>query len=96
MDSCDLDGRAMATRKEFHTHLAKVCGFPDHYGANMDALVDALEDLLTARGSPLLLLRVRNWETFAEAAPDQALALLQALADVNARQSGMRVALAPA
>ncbi|HHT15653.1 MAG: barstar family protein [Christensenellales bacterium] len=40
-----LDGRKMDSRQESHQYLQKTLGFPDHYGGNLDALMDCLREM---------------------------------------------------
>lgn len=40
-----LDAACMAQRQEAHAYLAQQLGFPEHYGRNLDALSDCLEEL---------------------------------------------------
>ncbi len=41
-----LDGRAMNNKAGLHLHLKEQFGFASHYGGNLDALWDCLEDFL--------------------------------------------------
>lgn len=43
-----LDGRKMVSREETHQYLKEVFAFPEHYGANLDALHDCLSELQDA------------------------------------------------
>ncbi len=45
MDYYVLDGSRMTDRADAHAHIARVLGFPDWYGANLDALWDLLTEL---------------------------------------------------
>ncbi|MBP5166490.1 MAG: barstar family protein [Oscillospiraceae bacterium] len=40
-----LDCRRMTDKAEAHAHIKSVLGFPEHYGANLDALHDCLGEL---------------------------------------------------
>ena len=44
MKTIRLDGRAMTDRNAAHAHIKKQMGFPDYYGANLDALWDLLTE----------------------------------------------------
>lgn len=71
-----LDLREIASPEEAHRRLAHALSFPDYYGGNLDALYD----VLTAWGRPLVLsLRLprsgdmaaygqRMWRVFRDAA----------------------------
>ncbi|MEZ4401121.1 MAG: HutD family protein [Kofleriaceae bacterium] len=99
-----VDGAAMTTWPDAHAELARVLGFPDFYGANLDALIDCLTYLdepdagmsrVHVRPGGVLVLSVRN----APALPTELYAgLADALAFVNFRRidsgSGPVVALA--
>lgn len=45
MDYCVLEGSRMTDRADAHAHIAEVLGFPEWYGANLDALWDQLTEL---------------------------------------------------
>ena len=49
MRTVELDGRKMDTRALAHRHIAAALGFPDYYGANLDALHDCLGDMPPTR-----------------------------------------------
>jgi len=61
-----LDGRSMTTRAAAHDELARVLGFPAHYGRNLDALYDFLTEygprlrivFENAKGAPASLKRL--------------------------------------
>ena len=40
-----LNIERMQTRQALHQYLAESLGFPDYYGANLDALFDCLTDI---------------------------------------------------
>ena len=40
-----MDGGRWSTDKDFHEDARRVLGFPDYYGANLDAFNDCLGDL---------------------------------------------------
>lgn len=40
-----LDGRRMTDKVSAHAHLQEKLGFPDYYGANLDALYDCLTEI---------------------------------------------------
>lgn len=66
--------------------LGQLLGFPNHFGANFDALYDCLSDpsVLTAAGSLLIIEQPQNWD---EEIRDTLIAVLQAAAD-EAREQG--------
>ena len=40
-----IDGRRLTNLPAMHVELARAFGFPDYYGANLDALLDCLSSL---------------------------------------------------
>lgn len=40
-----LDGRRMKSQEGAHAYIKRKCGFPEWYGANLDALYDCLTDM---------------------------------------------------
>lgn len=52
----ELDGRKMDNRAKTHAYLKKILGFPEYYGANLDALHDCLSELYDVR----IILRYRD------------------------------------
>ena len=71
-----LNGREMTTHETAHDHLAKQLLSPAYYGRNLDALYD----LLTEKGSGMLLVLEHSGEMTAALGPygDQ---LIQTLLD---------------
>jgi len=79
----------------FHDEFARIFGFPDFYGRNMDAWIDCMtslddpEDGLSqihcARGS-VLTLELDNVEKFKKKSPKQYAALIECSAFVNWRR----------
>ena len=67
-----------------HNDFARAFAFPDHYGRNLDALVDCLRDV--AEVSPArdvgLVIVVRGFARFQQALPATASALLSILDDL--------------
>ncbi|MEO9324691.1 barstar family protein [Nocardioides sp. C4-1] len=59
-----LDGVAVGSVPELHAALSAALDFPDHYGANLDALVDCLRDV-----DPATVLLWDAWAPFARAEP---------------------------
>lgn len=49
-----LEGKKMTTREETHAYLAKTMGFPEYYGANLDALADCLSEI--PKGTTVILI----------------------------------------
>ena len=61
-----VDGWGTETEAEFLARIGDTLGFPDYYGANLDALGDCLNDLT----DPVVLLW-DGWATRPRAAPDR-------------------------
>lgn len=49
-----IDCRLFSTREAAHAYIADTLGFPEHYGANLDALFDCLAEL--KKGTRIALL----------------------------------------
>ncbi len=60
-----VDGVALESKKEVLRAVGVALSFPDHYGANLDALRDCLRDL----GAPTVLLW-EGWGSLARAEPE--------------------------
>jgi hypothetical protein len=77
----------------FHTQSAKVFGFPDFYGRNMNAWIDCLTYLpegdgmsqFTLAPSEQLFIRLTNFKIFSQGQTEICLALLECAAFVNQR-----------
>lgn len=77
----ELDGCQIRDRASVHAHLKIQLGFPECYGKNLDALYD----LLTERGTPLII-RLRNQDTMEDALgvyADLLISTLQQAAEEN-------------
>jgi len=79
----------------FHAVFAEVLGFPDFYGANMDAWIDCMtyaddpEAQMIARGvqpGELLTLQIEEASDFGARCPEQFKALVECTAFVNYRR----------
>jgi RNAse (barnase) inhibitor barstar len=71
-----VDGWTGGTEADLHSALAATLGFPDWYGANLDALWDCLTDL----AEPTVLLW-DGWGPLARSAPERFAKLLRVLHD---------------
>ena len=67
-----VDGWEQQSRSEFLTAVGAALGFPDWYGANLDALEECLGDLAV---NPVVLLW-DGWATLARAEPETFAAVL--------------------
>lgn len=71
-----VDGAGLEDRGAVLRAIGRTLGFPDHYGANLDALHDCLRDLT---GPTVLLWEA--WSGFARAEPDEFTRLVLVLGD---------------
>jgi hypothetical protein len=93
MATAILDTSAIVDWDTFHAASRAAFGFPDFYGNNIDAWIDCLTYLdlddgmskFALAAGETLTIEVRDAEAFAERAPEQALALMEATAFVNRR-----------
>jgi hypothetical protein len=89
-----LDGTAITDWRTFHEQCAKVFGFPDFYGGNMDAWIDCLTYVREGDGMSRyvlgpdepLIVEVCGTESLNERVPDVVDALVECAAAVNLRQ----------
>jgi hypothetical protein len=81
--------------QSFHEEFARVFGFPDFYGKNMNAWIDCLTSLdvpedgmssIHCEPGSVLTLELANVKQFADRCPDQYKALLEGTAFVNWRR----------
>lgn len=79
----------------FHEEFARVFGFPDFYGKNMDAWIDCMTSLdapeagmsyVHCEPGTVLTLELENVEAFANLCPEQYKALIECSAFVNWRR----------
>ena len=79
----------------FHEVFAEAFGFPDFYGANMDAWIDCMSYAdepegqmmaIAVRPGELLTLQIDNASDFAARCPEQFKALVECTAFVNYRR----------
>lgn len=90
-----VDGDLITDWESFHSLFARLLGFPDFYGRNMNAWIDCMSDLddpnsgmtkVTLVPGEILILQVENVTQFKLRCPEICLALLEGLAFVNARR----------
>ncbi len=83
---------AICDWKSFHAAFARVMGFPDFYGANMDAWIDCMSDLrdpqygmtsIHVGADELLELEVVDSGDFISRQPEQFSALVECTAFIN-------------
>jgi hypothetical protein len=94
MATVRLDGRRMFDRRGFHAESAAIFKFPDFYGNNMDAWIDALSYLRDADGNiagialaeeETLVIEVCHSADLRHAAPEMREMLEDVVAAVNER-----------
>jgi RNAse (barnase) inhibitor barstar len=99
-----LDGGELRTWDGFHDAFAREFRFFGEYGRNLDAWVDCMSSLdesdFGLTDDELLVLQIRDYEDFADAAGEIAAALVSCSAAVNRRYEELdgrpRIALVPA
>jgi hypothetical protein len=93
MASVTLETNAIHDFESFHSHCAKVFGFPSFYGRNMNAWIDCLSYLpdgdgmssFTLQDGEQLFVHVPEFEAFSRRAPEVSRALIECTAFVNRR-----------
>jgi RNAse (barnase) inhibitor barstar len=90
-----LDCQAIRDWPSFHGEFARVFGFPDFYGQNMNAWIDCMTSLdapddgmsvIHCEPGSVLTLELKNVQQFAERCPEQYKALIECAAFVNWRR----------
>ena len=90
-----LDCKNIRDWNSFHEEFARVFGFPDFYGKNMDAWIDCMTSLdapedgmsnVHCEPGTVLTLELENIEPFANRCPEQHKALIECSAFVNWRR----------
>ncbi len=88
-----------ADREETYDRFVEALGFPDHFGRNLDALMDSLRDVADRHDAPWTLV----WRPDRHAAPDPQLGdpatgtdpgILGVLADLEQEHDGLSVVVA--
>ena len=83
-DIHDLDAGPWTSAGDAHAAIKHALGFPDHYGANLAALIDSLADLrIEGEGGAALV--IRHFDSFARREPAFATALLEAIESTSRR-----------
>ncbi len=94
MATIRLETGRITDASSFHRTFEELLGFPDHYGANMDAWIDCMSSLdepgggstwLTLAPGELLTLHVLDAEGFRTRLPDLFADLVDCTAFVNRR-----------
>jgi RNAse (barnase) inhibitor barstar len=90
-----IDTSLIDNWEDFHTIFAKVMGFPDFYGRNMNAWIDCMtyiddpDDTMTTIHAPVngvLVLNLEWMSTFRKRCPEIAKAIEECSAFVNHRR----------
>ncbi len=91
MPTVTLDTKAINDWDSFHTVCREAFGFPEFYGRNGNAFIDCLSYLdggmtrFALKAGETLIVELPDADEFAKRAPEQAMALLGWIGDVNAR-----------
>ncbi len=90
----EVDGKRLTSRQGFHEEFARVFGFPEFYGANMDAWIDCMgylddpkagmTNVVVAKGK-VATIWVKNYEFFKQNASGTWHDLIECTAFVNFR-----------
>jgi RNAse (barnase) inhibitor barstar len=80
-----VDGKNLATWKDFHSFFEKAFEFPDYYGRNMDAWNDCMSDYCHSRG--LVSLHIDNAGEFKALNPEAFASLVECSAFINWRST---------
>lgn len=80
-----LDLSGVTDKAGLMTACADALRLPDWFGANWDALADCLDDLEWWPADRGRLILVRDWQTYAQARPDEWSILQEVFADAAAR-----------
>jgi hypothetical protein len=99
-----IDGCRIRDRRSFHDEFARVMGFPNFYGRNMDAWIDCMTYLdeddgmrsITIQPGEVLTLQIDHYRDLRARCPELAMELLECAAFVNFRriEQGERPVLA--
>lgn len=97
MPTAVIDAAAIHDWDTFHAASKAAFGFPDFYGRNMDACIACLTYIADGDGmsrfhlaeGETLTIEVSGADNLAARCPDQALALMSAVAAVDQRQREM-------
>lgn len=89
-----IDASRISNEESFHDEFARMFGFPDFYGRNMNAWVDCLTSLdeedgmrsITIYQGQVLTLQIDHYKDFKTRCPDLADALVECAAFVNWRR----------
>jgi len=93
-----LDTRRIVDKSSFHATFADLMGFPDFYGANMDAWIDCMSSFRDGEANitqvhlgsdERLLIEVTDTEGFRARLPDVFNDLVKCTASVNRRYVDM-------
>ena len=93
MANATLDGAAMSDWAAFHAQSKSAFGFPDFYGASMDAFVDCLSYLRDDDGmsairlgpDEVLRIEILHADAWRAAQPDMLEEVLYCIAGINER-----------
>ena len=81
-----IDGRNITDKLTLHRYLKEQCGFPEHYGNNLDALYDVLTD----RAEPLEIC-IEHSEELKEVLCGYGEAFMETLKDASAKNKNFKL-----
>ena len=89
-----IDGSRISDWESFHTEFARIFGFPEFYGRNMNAWLDCMTSLdeddgmrsVTIQPGEILTVQINHYKDLKERCPEIAIAILECSASVNARR----------
>ena len=93
-----IDTRRITDWETFHDVFARVFGFPDFYGRNMNAWIDCMTDLddggtgmsmIHVPRGEVLVMQLDHVKDFAGRCPEQYAAIIECAAFVNRRRIEM-------
>ncbi len=85
MKKITLDARKMDTREKAHEYTAKMCGFPDYYGKNLNAAYDCLTSLADTE------ITVEHAESLEQKLGEYGKTLLSVFFDAADNNTGLKV-----
>ncbi|MBP5158785.1 MAG: barstar family protein [Lachnospiraceae bacterium] len=86
MNEYTVDIKDVTTRKQLHERLKNSLGFEEYYGANLDALHDALTDLPTGT-----VIRITGFEEAALSLESYATSFRRVCEDVQKEREDMEI-----
>lgn len=86
MKHITIDGTKMLTKPAAHAELKRLFNFPPHYGANLDALWDALTELSTPVSATFI-----HSDAMVEAIGPDGLSILQTIIEAAIKNPALKL-----